>query len=283
MIKTICVNGVTLAYKEFGTGDNYLLSTQNFFLSDCHMELLGKPPYDYHTFLIYTRGFAGSEHIFDPQPRDYSAVWGRDVIAFAEALGIDRFYYTGVSHGNAAGWYIAFHRPELLRGFVCCDGIPRYQAPNAAPRGSKRPEGDLDAMLGNREALDKIAWMEPWPTQNPARLARRARNHEEHLQILLERRREEFLLPNSNIACCYEQTEAGFYAALGKLAFPVMILNGMLDPLATMAESLKIAKAIPGCVLLAYQQLGHGGMDECPEQAARDCDRFFRDTQGRVL
>lgn len=49
-------NGVTLAYKEIGAGDKYLISTQNFFLTDCHMELLGKSPYDYHCFLIYMRG-----------------------------------------------------------------------------------------------------------------------------------------------------------------------------------------------------------------------------------
>lgn len=49
-IKTIQVNGTTLAYQEFGQGDKYLLSMQNFFLTDCHASLLGQPPYDYHVF-----------------------------------------------------------------------------------------------------------------------------------------------------------------------------------------------------------------------------------------
>ena len=30
-IKTVNVNGHTLAYREYGSGDKYLLSTQNFF------------------------------------------------------------------------------------------------------------------------------------------------------------------------------------------------------------------------------------------------------------
>ena len=48
-IKTVKIkNGVTLAYREYGTGDKYLLSTQNFFFKDSHMALLGQPPYDYH-------------------------------------------------------------------------------------------------------------------------------------------------------------------------------------------------------------------------------------------
>ena len=28
---------------------------------------------------------------------------------------------------------------------------------------------------------------------------------------------------------------------------------------------------------------GHGGADEMPELAARDCDRFFKDVEGRIL
>ena len=64
-IKTIQVNGTTLAYQEFGQGDKYLLSMQNFFLTDCHASLLGQPPYDYHVFLVYMRGYGQSEHIFE--------------------------------------------------------------------------------------------------------------------------------------------------------------------------------------------------------------------------
>lgn len=90
-IKTIQVNGTTLAYQEFGQGDKYLLSMQNFFLTDCHASLLGQPPYDYHVFLVYMRGYGQSEHIFDPEPKDYVSIWGQDLIAFAEKMGIEKF------------------------------------------------------------------------------------------------------------------------------------------------------------------------------------------------
>ena len=33
----------------------------------------------------------------------------------------------------------------------------------------------------------------------------------------------------------------------------------------------------------AYQELGHGGLDECPEIAARDIDRFFTDMEGYIV
>ena len=95
-IKTIQVNGTTLAYQEFGQGDKYLLSMQNFFLTDCHASLLGQPPYDYHVFLVYMRGYGQSEHIFDPEPKDYVSIWGQDLIAFAEKWELRSSTITGV-------------------------------------------------------------------------------------------------------------------------------------------------------------------------------------------
>ena len=283
MMKTLEINGVTLAYEEYGSGNRYLISSQNFFFRDCHMALLGREPYHYHVFLIYTRGYGASTHIFDPTPRDYTTIWGKDVAAFAEAMGINSFYYTGISHGNWAGWYLALNRPELLRGFACGNGIAQFRGPDARTPVPPRPELDLDRVVGNREALEKMAWMENWPTNNPDRLRRRAGNHKEHLQILLNRKKEEFTVRNTNMSCCDAKTREEFYETMAKISVPVLFLHGMLDPLAKIEDVVRLSQAIPGSQIKAYQNLGHGGGDECPEIFARDCDRFFRDTEGRVL
>lgn len=283
MMKTLEINGVTLAYEEYGSGNRYLISSQNFFFRDCHMALLGREPYHYHVFLIYTRGYGASTHIFDPTPRDYTTIWGKDVAAFAEAMGINSFYYTGISHGNWAGWYLALNRPELLRGFACGNGIAQFRDPDARTPVPPRPELDLDRVVGNREALEKMAWMENWPTNNPDRLRRRAGNHKEHLQILLNRKKEEFTVRNTNMSCCDAKTREEFYETMAKIDVPVLFLHGMLDPLAKIEDVVRLSQAITGSQIKAYQNLGHGGGDECPEIFARDCDRFFRDTEGRVL
>ena len=282
-MKTLEINGVTLAYEEYGSGNRYLISSQNFFFRDCHMALLGREPYHYHVFLIYTRGYGASTHIFDPTPRDYTTIWGKDVAAFAEAMGINSFYYTGISHGNWAGWYLALNRPELLRGFACGNGIAQFRDPDARTPVPPRPELDLDRVVGNREALEKMAWMENWPTESSERLRRRAQNHEEHLQILLNRKKEEFTVRNTNMSCCDAKTREEFYETMAKIDVPVLFLHGMLDPLAKIEDVVRLSQAIPGSQIKAYQNLGHGGGDECPEIFARDCDRFFRDTEGRVL
>lgn len=280
-IKTIDLGDVTLAYKEIGSGSKYLISSQNFFFTDCHMELLGKPPYDYHCFLVYMRGYGLSSHIVDSTPKNYTAIWGDDIIRFAKAMSIPDFYYTGVSHGNFAGWHIAFNRPDLLRGFVCVDGICQYRETDDDVRYSMpNPE----SLVGNYEALEKMAWIENWPTKNPERLARRAINHEEHTQILMHRTAEEFSIPNvGDMTCCGAKSEEELLEKLSYIPVPTMIWIGGLDPLATAENALKVAQAIPGATLHTYQHLGHGGADECPELCARDCDRFFKDTAGRIL
>lgn len=248
------------------------------------MELLGKPPYDYHCFLVYMRGYGKSTHITDNVERDYNEIWGEDLLAFAKAMGIKSFYYTGVSHGNFAGWYAAFNHPEVLKGFVCCDGIVQYRQPEKGGSPSSRRNPDADKVVGNYELLEKMAWMEPWPTQNPERLARRAANHKEHTAILMERAKEEFEVPNiGDMTCCRANSEQEMLEKLAGIHVPVLIWLGGLDPLATAENALKVAQVIPGASLLTYQHLGHGGADECPEMAARDCDRFFRDTENRLL
>ena len=282
-IKTIQLGEITLAYREYGTGDKYLLSCQNFFFEDCHMAQLGQPPYDYHCFLVYMRGYGMSTHITDGIQRDYIRIWGDDLIRFAEAMNIPSFFYTGVSHGNFCGWHIAFTRPELIRGFVCMDGICQYrETPFESRSLIKGP--DPATLVGNREVLEKMAWLEKLPTRDPKRLARRASNQKEHTEILMNRSLEEFTVPFvGDMSCCGAKSEEEFYAKLAAIPFPVLIWIGGHDPLAKAEDALKIAQTIPGASLLTYQHLGHGGADECPELAARDCDRFFRDTEGRNL
>ena len=141
-----------------------------------------------------------------------------------------------------------------------------------------------EEFVGNEERLRKTAWIETWPTENPERLKRRKANFEEHLDILMHRKKEEFALPMlGDMTGCNAKSEEELLARLHEIKFPVMIWEGGLDPLATPEAALECAKAIPGAVYLMYQHLGHGGADEMPELAARDCDRFFKDVEGRIL
>ncbi len=279
------LNGTTLSYQEFGSGDKILISTQNFFFKDSHMELLGKPPYDYHVYLISMRGYGESDHIYNQEPRDMVKVWGEDVLAFADAIGADKFYYSGVSHGCFAGWYIAFHQPHRLLGFAATSGICQFRAPSdgSATQPRKRVEPDWAKIVGNREELAKMSWNTFEPTNNPERLALRAKRVEEHLDIMVGRSKEEFQVANTGMSGSDAKTQEEFDQQLSSMDVPLLIVNGVLDTLSTVEAALHVAKLVPGAKLITYQHLGHAGPDECPELVARDCDRFFKDIQGRVL
>ncbi len=277
----INVNQTTLSYKEIGSGDKILISTQNFFFTDSHMELLGKPPYDYHVYLITMRGYGESEHIFDETPQDWISVWGQDVLAFADAIGAQKFYYSGVSHGCFAGWYIAFHQPERLLGFAATSGVAQFITPGQLPIPKRNL--DFDKILGNREALSAMSWNTFYSTKDEKRLARRELLKKEHLELLVKRKKEEFLVHMDSMSGSDAKTEEEFYADMAKINFPVLIVNGIRDDLSTTEKAVKAASVIPGAKLITYEHFEHAGPDECPEIVARDCDRFFRDTAGRVL
>ena len=161
-------------------------------------------------------------------------------------MGINSFYYTGISHGNWAGWYLAL-KPAGTAAGICLRQWhrPVLRPPTPGRRSPPRPELDLDRVVGNREALEKMAWMENWPTNNPDRLRRRAGNHKEHLQILLNRKREEFTVRNTNMSCCDAKTREEFYETMAKISVPVLFLHGMLDPLAKIEDVVRLSQAIP--------------------------------------
>lgn len=284
-MKKITVNGTTLAYSEYGSGDKILLSSQNFFFENCHMQLLGQPPYDYHVYLITMRGYGESDHIYDREPRDMVKVWGEDVLAFADAIGAEKFYYTGVSHGCFAGWYIAFNQPHRLLGFAATSGICRFRPPtdNTGVPPRRFTDIDWDKIVGNREELAKMSWNTFEPTRDPERLALRARRVQEHLDIMVNRKKEEFLIVNTGMSGSNASTQEEFDKQLSEMDVPLLIVNGVKDHLSTVEQAMHVAKLVPGAKLITYQHLGHAGPDECPELIARDCDRFFRDIEGRIL
>ncbi len=275
-------DGVTLAYREFGAGEKVLLSTQNFFLSASHMELLASAPYDYHVYLITMRGFGASDHVHAEQPADWVRVWGEDLLAFADGIGAERFYYTGVSHGTLAGWYVAMHAPHRLRAFAAVSGLPLFSPPGA-PLPIQLPQWYEEGIVGNREALKKMAWDLWYPTNDPARLKRRERCRAEHLEILAARSREEFEVNVTNMSACEAATEEAFLARISKIDIPVLLLFGMRDASCPLSRAIEIVSRIAGAKFVSYEHFEHGAPDECPELTAQECDLFFRQTEGRIL
>ena len=67
---------------------------------------------------------------------DWYDVWAQDVVDFADAMGIEKFFYTGHSHGAGIGWHLCMNHPDRLRGFFASGSGPHLK--DGKPTGSAR-------------------------------------------------------------------------------------------------------------------------------------------------
>ncbi|GLY87460.1 alpha/beta fold hydrolase [Actinoallomurus iriomotensis] len=97
----------TLHYDEYGTGDEVVLSSAMAFDPQAYPGCLAAPPTGHHVYTIQARGHGASSHPDSPPEQGWLDQWADDVCAFADRLGVDRFIYTGISHGGGIGWHLA--------------------------------------------------------------------------------------------------------------------------------------------------------------------------------
>lgn len=114
---------VELYYEEFGTGTNYLLHAQQFANSHLYYtkDLAEK---GFHVFNIRIRGYSPSSLADQDYGTSWYDVWAKDILDFADAMGIESFFYTGFSHGAGIGWHLCMAAPERIRGFFSLAGGP---------------------------------------------------------------------------------------------------------------------------------------------------------------
>ena len=96
-----------------------------------------------------TRGHGAS----DVTPGDYSIeLLGRDVMAIADALGIDKFAFCGLSMGGMIGQWLAASAPERLTHLVLANTSPRMDSDAMETRRTAVLEGGMasvvDAVMG---------------------------------------------------------------------------------------------------------------------------------------
>jgi len=161
-ISTIRVNDVNLSYKEWPGEKGPLI---------CLPSLVGqKESFDgissrlspeYHSFVLDLRGRGDS----DKPAEGYGfAYHTRDILAFADALGLDTFAIVGHSFGATVGVYAASIRPGRIKALVMLDGgaDPKeevLQAMRPAIDRLGKVYASVDAYL---EAMRALPYYSPW-------------------------------------------------------------------------------------------------------------------------
>lgn len=127
---TIDAAGTTIGYDEYGSGERVLLFVHGYLGSAGIWSPAAAALSDDHRCLcLDARGVGRSAR---PGSGYTVEQWGADVLAVADALGVDTFTYVGHSMGGLVGYHLAQTEPARLDALV---GV--CSAPAGPPRAGR--------------------------------------------------------------------------------------------------------------------------------------------------
>ncbi|GAB2916598.1 3-oxoadipate enol-lactonase [Streptomyces heilongjiangensis] len=166
------------------------------------------------------------------------------VLALADALGVERFAYAGVSLGGAVGLQLAAHHPERVSSLavICSSSHFNEERPWRERAALVRREG----LAGLAETAD-ARWFTPGFT----------------VPELVDDHREAD--PEAYAACCDALASFDIRGALPGITAPTLLVAGREDPATPPAHLREIADAVPGASLTEISGASHLAPAERPE------------------
>ncbi|MBN1811090.1 MAG: alpha/beta hydrolase [Anaerolineae bacterium] len=178
--------------------------------------------------------------------RDAIEDYAADVVAFLDAVGIERAVVVGHSMGGAIALTMALDSPERVAGIVLIATGARLRV---APSILERVPTDFEAAL---DIITRYAWA-PEASSQLVDLGR-------------ERLREagpDVLLGDLTACDRFDVMER-----LGEIAVPTLVVAGSADQLAPVKYARHLAKHIPEARLAIIEGAGHMVMLERPAEVA---------------
>ncbi|MFM9370034.1 3-oxoadipate enol-lactonase [Streptomyces sp. Da 82-17] len=172
------------------------------------------------------------------------------VIELADALGLERFHYAGVSLGGAVGLWLAAHHPERVdRLAVVCSSA------HFGPPEPWRERAALVRESGTGAVADGAPgrWFTPGFLEGEEGARGRA--------LVDDLRRTD---PQAYAACCDALARLDLRPDLPSITAPTLVLAGRDDPATPPAHAREIADAVPGAALTELARTSHLAPAERP-------------------
>lgn len=193
----------------------------------------------YRVVRVDIRGHGGS-----PMPSGpcTMAELAGDVIATADALGIDRFAFVGISLGGAIGQTLAVRHPERLTSLVLCCTGPSFGDPETWRERAARVRAEGMAWLVEPT---RQRWFTPgFLRSNPADSGRL-------LDMVAE------ASPVGYAACCDALASYDLAERLGEITAPTRVICGAEDPVSPPSVGQILLDGIPGADLVVIENASH--------------------------
>ena len=261
----IKIDDKKIYYEEYGEGDRYLICSQQFHAGKSLERELAKR--GFHVFLLTNRGFGRSTHIYE----DYGDYWydkfAEDVVHFADKMGIDRFVYSGASHGAGCGWALLKNHPERV---ICFFAV--VPGPHSLDEGKMSFKEMVEkGLVVLKESASQI--------DDPALLERRRLIKEDMERVLNSEEYKKYYdvdeVKNIHYGrpLAYLENEENLKAMLRTIKTPVLILGGGDDPISRNDLMVRTMENLPNCKLVIYGGFGHG--IDIFEELAFEANRFY--------
>lgn len=256
------MNGVNLAVEEAGSGVPLLLVHGFPLSSQMWAPVLPALAEVARVVTLDVRGFGDS----DAPPAGYTMdALAEDVVAVADALGVDRFVLAGHSMGGYVALRVVARWPQRLAGLILVDS--RAEGDDEA--GRQRREGAIARILGGgREGfLDDFI-----PNLISSDTRRRAPRLDAELRAMAEG------VPDHVLAGCLAgiRDRPDSRPLLPAITVPVLFMVGEEDAITPPATARAMAEAVRHARLVVIPGCGHTPPVERPVAAAEAMVAFLR-------
>ena len=270
-IAKVPVNGVELAYRQFGSGPDLLMVTGDTAPMSLWLPYVVKPLAESFRVTIFdNRGMGYSTD--DPSEELSIELMARDTAGLCQALGLIDVTLVGWSMGAE----IALTMAALDIG---ADGIGRIVSSggDAGSSHTIQPSADLLKALSDPDTSTQAGLELMFPRTDDGKAAK--------MRFLEGMGTVPQETPSQEVLARQGQAESGFlkenrvWDGLRQIDVPVLVTNGGLDSGVPPDNARRLVERIPGARLSIFEGSGHGMMFQAPDRFAAEVKAFYDDSR----